>query len=279
MRLYEELQALAHSEVRRLAESIHGMKEYEIPLQVPTGTPVRPGQIPVGAFISQDFFINAKKLLLLLKGAGDRTLCWSEAACVRPGGNLNSGAMLSYIKQAINDGYSVLIASPNLQCFPASERSTVYAAHMAALTQTLLVRCPAAFIDIVGYSYGGVIAANMIRGADWFPPEMAARIRRVVFIDSVHKVSDACGFPSAGPEFSRKLGFLQSSCVHFRVSSEPRGQYIADWPETGCMCMSVGTEDHDLAPGCATDCAFEYLSREFSVDPEIMDLLQKFGYD
>lgn len=173
------------------------------------------------------------------------------------------------IEQAIAAGYSVLVASPNLHCYSVDARYTVYQRHVTAIFTELMPRCPAAFFDCIAFSYGGVMATALI-DTEWLGHGL--RARRVVFVDSVHSISS----PYRGP---RCIGFLQCCCAHFRASELPLGAHLPDEPnDSGCgVQCSAGTEEHEHTPASALLAVFDYLAKNFEVDPEILALVSSLS--
>eukprot|EP01105_Mastigella_eilhardi_P013228 TRINITY_DN3003_c1_g2_i1.p1 TRINITY_DN3003_c1_g2~~TRINITY_DN3003_c1_g2_i1.p1 ORF type:complete len:347 (+),score=114.67 TRINITY_DN3003_c1_g2_i1:78-1118(+) len=289
MPLYERLCRLCYEHARSVAVDNFGFRELP-PTPLPAAaTPPAPQSSladriararPVGAFISADFTTNRERALLIIKGAGDRTLCWSEPLCVRE--SFFAGSMLTYLEQAVAHGYAVAVASPNLQCGGVDIREQLFMAHMHELLFDVLPRCPAAYVDVVCFSYGGVVLTTMLREA-W--PTLLERLRRCVFIDSAHSLERHVLGPLAGADAQAHARFcrcfLRCNCVHYRASPLALGDYVPDGPErSGCDCYSAGSADHDTTPSAALQAVFDFLQRDLDVvDPETAALIESLSLD
>lgn len=116
-------------------------------------------------WVSDDVTTNDGTMLVLIHGSGAvRPGQWARKLCMND--SLDDGSMLPMIRNARERGFSVVVASPNVNIapngayIPGSETSTDHAATMWRL---VVQPSPARHIVVVAHSAGGAGAIEIVR--------------------------------------------------------------------------------------------------------------------
>jgi len=205
----------------------------------------------VGIFMKPDIFSNTSKLLVILPGAGDAWVGqWASTLCMTR--SLNEGSILPYIEIAITEGYSVVVANPNLNCYPVSMRTKLYTHHVSNLWDQIISKSTAANIFIAAHSYGGIMSAYLLNTKVW---DFMIKVKAIALADSVHQLEDI-------DETESKREFFMEKSLNWVNNSEPIGTSIDII--NGSVCVSSGAERHECVPGAIVTEIFKFFKERNS---------------
>lgn len=122
----------------------------------------------------------------MIHGAGAvRAGQWARSVCIND--TINRGTVFPAVEAALEQGYSVLIANPNLNMDPETRKrvpgNDSPDAHVRYMWQKFIRDCPAEGIYMIAHSMGGSCATYLMQA---FKQEFISRVKAIAFTDSVH---------------------------------------------------------------------------------------------
>jgi hypothetical protein len=204
----------------------------------------------VNIFHSVDAFENSR-LLVIIQGSGKvRPGQWSRSVCIND--SLEAGSMFSYIVQAINLNYGILILNPNLRRDPLSGKeisiNSSSISHCNYVWETFVKKSKASQIFIAAHSYGGVCTVNLLKTHGAF---FKKKVKAIALLDSVHKTVTELSFD--------QRDFFKSTAKNWKKSQKPLGTVIPS-PSEGCPCVSAGDTRHEYTSYAAQSEVFIFFT-------------------
>lgn len=200
-------------------------------------------------FLSQDFFTNSDRCLLLIQGAGAvRAGQWARSVCINA--KLTEGTVFPALDFAQTHGFSTITFNPNMNYLenkpiPGSHSMEV---HSLFVWKNYIRRSPATSLFIIAHSCGGMCTTELLRG---YETEFIERVKAVAFTDSVH------GGVHGSSAAKKHLGKVSVDFVasHLPLKAPVRtleGSY------NGCVCVSSGHNKHEYTTGSAMPAIVEF---------------------
>mmetsp|Transcript_25886 Transcript_25886/g.34637 ORF Transcript_25886/g.34637 Transcript_25886/m.34637 type:complete len:211 (+) Transcript_25886:349-981(+) len=179
---YEAVGDLMTGYLQSVMKNRFGMQEIWV------GDSANPNGPKVNIFVSDDFFVNTGRCLVLLQGTGAcRAGMWARSLCVNE--NLTVGSMLPMLEFAKATGQSVLIANPNMAKDPLSGVAVpncgTMSMHCKYIWEHFLSKekCPATSLSIMAHSAGGRCTATLFKD---YRAEFLKRVKCLVFTDAYY---------------------------------------------------------------------------------------------
>lgn len=203
----------------------------------------------VNIFMTQDFYSNTAKVLLIIHGKGQvRAGQWSRKICVNE--SLDSGSIIPYLNSGISLGYSILVANPNLNRDlngnPIWGNSDMLE-HTRFIWENFIRHCPAEKICIIGHSCGGVCTLHIVQT---YFKEVSNRVKAICLLDSVHK-------NVAELNLDQKKYFAKVA-QNWKKSKSRLGSKLPGERTEGCNCVSAGDSRHEYTSSSAFSEVFPY---------------------
>ncbi|KAJ5078108.1 hypothetical protein M0811_05366 [Anaeramoeba ignava] len=190
----------------------------------------------VKIFQSQNLYQNEDKLLILVQGSGEvRPGIWTRKFCVTQG--LNRGSMIPFVENAIQKGYSVIIANPN-EKMPKITNQKVN--HLQYIWNEIVMKCPAKDIYIVAHSRGGFDTSDLISS----DIKGLERIKKIAFTDALIRIRSDNGYD-----------ILEKKSKHWICSEKPLDTKLKS---NGEFRVSAGTLEHSESTPNAMESIFKY---------------------
>jgi len=167
--------------------------------------------------------------------------------------SLEDGSILPYIAIAIAEGYSVVVANPNLNCYPVSMRTKLYTFHVSNLWEQIILKSPATNVVIAAHSYGGTMATYLLNTRVW---EFMIKVKAIALADSVHQSEDI-------DDAESKREFFMDKAFNWVNSTEAIGTSIDII--NGCVCVSSGCERHECVPGAIASEVFKFFAEKIQI--------------
>ena len=243
---YEELGDLVTNYIQEEMKLTYGLQEVWIPKDFE-------GSAKSNIFISQDWEQNTSKALLLIQGAGAvRPGIWARSVVINE--SLETGSMLPAIREAQNQGYSLLVFNPNVHRDPETKEpiplNDTLSAHSNYMWSTFVSKSPAQEIFIIAHSCGGVSTMELMK-LHW--EDFSQRVKGIAFTDSVHSVD---------PRFTKEQkDFLMEKSVDWVASKKQRDELVMKKGYNGCVNVSAGHTRHEYTTGYAFPSIFPFFSR------------------
>ena len=204
----------------------------------------------INIFLSQDFYTNHNKLLIIIQGKGEvRAGQWSRKVCINE--NLENGSNLPYIFEAMSLGYSIIVLNPN---YNKDINGNVIIDNANMIEHTLFVwenfigKARAQYIGIVAHSCGGICVLNLIKN---FFKEVTKRVKVVALLDSVHKTVEELN--------EKQKKFFEKTAKNWKRSQKKLGAKVIPLKNEGCICVSAGDPRHEYTSGSAFPEIFPYI--------------------
>ncbi|KAI8594012.1 hypothetical protein BDZ88DRAFT_447716 [Geranomyces variabilis] len=207
-------------------------------------------------------------LLLLIPGVNVSIGQWARSIIIND--NINDGAIYSYLTEAKDRGYEVIVLNPNENgkgrkpirgeiisdesssgslsgLIISKQKILVHSSMRNTFGKTLFV---AKNISIVAHSYGGVSTLHLLKR---FDREFRDRVKGIALTDAVHNASGLD---------KEQRAWLKGVAVNWITSDEPLDSPL-EWSSVsdGCPCVSAGHTKHEYTTVTAKDSVFRHLDR------------------
>ena len=219
-------------------------------MQMEVLIPETPAEGPkCNIFLSQDFYTNQERCLLLIQGAGAvRAGQWARSVCINA--KLTEGTVFPALDFAQTHGFSTITFNPNMNYTDNRPilGSNSMEVHSIFVWKNYIRRCPAASLFIIAHSCGGMCTTELLRV---YESEFTERVKAVAFTDSVH------GGVHGSAAAKKHLGKVSVDFVasHLPLKAPVRtleGSY------NGCVCVSSGHNKHEYTTGSAMPAIVEF---------------------
>lgn len=239
---YELLGDVVLSYVQEVMRVKYQQIEVFIP-EIPTDGP------KCNIFISQDFYTNQERCLLLIQGAGAvRAGQWARSVCINA--KLTEGTVFPALDFAQTHGFSTITFNPNMNYvdkrpIPGSHSMEV---HSLFVWKNYIRKCPANSLFIIAHSCGGMCTTELLRV---YENEFTERVKAVAFTDSVH--GGVHGSLAAKKHLGKVSVDFVASHLPLKAPVRPlEGSY------NGCVCVSSGHNKHEYTTGSAMPAIVEF---------------------
>ena len=163
-------------------------------------------------FLSQDFYTNTDRCLVLIQGSGEcRAGFWARSLCINE--NLYYGSMLPMVQFAIETGQSVIILNPNMAQDPFTgepiKNCSTKLEHGDYVWRNYITasKCPAKTLSIMAHSAGGKVTAALFKE---HKKEFLKRVKSLVFTDAYYH--DMFNYAT-----KRDKAILAEIGIHFKI--------------------------------------------------------------
>ncbi|KAM3577545.1 hypothetical protein VYU27_000708 [Nannochloropsis oceanica] len=132
---------------------------------IPAGEEDTPAKCDV--LLSRDWEIAPKLLVILQNHVGSQLGMWSRSTCVTKG--LRAGSMLSFLEQAHESGYAVIVCNPNLNSVVVDGQKLAVPAsafpeeHALYVYETFVANSQAQNVFLFGYGNGAMLCKEMLQ--------------------------------------------------------------------------------------------------------------------
>ncbi|KAG8587141.1 hypothetical protein GDO81_005586 [Engystomops pustulosus] len=237
-------------------------------------------------FMSKEALTKHTNLIVLLQDRGViRSGQWSQKVIVHH--SIERGTQIPYINTALRDNNSIIVLNPNdnfvemkeepqalvkredepgslevggasdlfttdkklvllKKCSSSPEEHTIY------VWDHFITRSAARSVSFIAHGYGGLVFMDLLckRSHD-----VMSKVSAVAFIDSRHHAQHQV---RTDPEIQ---AWIRSHCRSWVTCTKPLDRPTGSLRKLDCAKVSVGTENHDLAPSFALHSIFRFLSR------------------
>lgn len=159
---YEKVGDIVTGYIQQVMKTRFNMQEVWV------GDDSKPNAPKVNIFLSDDFYTNAGRCLVLIQGTGAvRAGQWARSLCVNE--SLTMGSMLPMLEFAKATGQSVIVFNPNMAKDPLSGVAVPHCdsmdAHCRYIWERFMNRrtCPATSITLMAHSAGGRCTASLLK--------------------------------------------------------------------------------------------------------------------
>ncbi|XP_078088021.1 putative protein ARB2BP [Mustelus asterias] len=230
-------------------------------------------------FMTEGALANPSKSVVLLQDRGVmRAGTWSQQLIVRDG--LDTGTQIPFIRQAVRDQYGVVVLNGNdnftaiKQDDDTEEKRTCDSdqkehdlkfeqipkrgfesleAHIIYVWDNFISNFPDMSVAFIAHGYGGLAFVNLLNERK----DVMSKVYAVAFINSAHDVDHQ----NVGQMGRNWIG---KHCRNWLLSSKPLDKLVPS-VRMGCVQVSAGTENHDLAPATCLQSIFKYLKKVSNV--------------
>eukprot|EP01133_Synstelium_polycarpum_P012358 gene12358-14498_t len=241
---YERLGDVIADEIYKMMEAApFGFTRHSLPLREHEEPEPSPHSC---IFTSPDFETNTERLMVLICGSGEvKAGQWARSLCINDG--LQTGSMLSYIQQAIDNKFSIIVLNPNLNYVNGRSvtGSETPPKHVIYSYDNFISKSPAKDVVVVAHSYGGQLSVELLckRTA------ILDKLRVMGFTDSVHSGS--------GISTKKVKTFLENNCRNWVSSSKPLDTDFGE--NRGCSVVSAGINIHANTSASCQQSLFKYV--------------------
>ncbi|KAG9492415.1 hypothetical protein GDO78_000750 [Eleutherodactylus coqui] len=251
-------------------------------------------------FMSKEALSKQTNLFVLLQDSGViRAGQWSQKVIVHH--SLDRGSQIPYIKTALRDNSAVIVLNPNDNFVEIKEEALVKNEDDAGSLETsdardslkpelvlpkrccsspeehtsyvwdhFISRSAAKNVWFIAHGYGGFVFIDLLCKKR---EEVMSKVSAVAFIDSRHHTPHQA---RADPEIQT---WIRSHCRSWVLNAKPLDRPVGSIRKLDCTKVSVGTENHELAPFFALPSIFRFLSRSSkgrrSLAPPIRTMLTR----
>ncbi|WAQ99946.1 F172A-like protein [Mya arenaria] len=253
---YNALGELIEKKIYSMMERDYKLQRTYLPMNAEEGEP------RTFVFHSGDLYTNADKMLILVHGNGVvRAGQWARRLIIND--CLNSGTQFPFIKWGRENGYSVIVANPNLNTLETPEarkrktpikirNNSTPEEHLESVWRELVQRTPAKHVAIVAHSYGGVasleLAKNHLR-------EFEERVFAMALTDSVHSLRQQ----EAEPDL---VQFYKQHVVNWASAYDPLDAPLQT-SEDEVPTVSAGTDKHEYTSYSSMHSIFKYFCARY----------------
>ncbi|EGG21139.1 esterase/lipase/thioesterase domain-containing protein [Cavenderia fasciculata] len=247
-----------------------------IELQIPEDNieGVDPTKPHTNIFLSDDFYANEERLLIIICGSG-RVVAgqWARSICIND--TLGKGTIFEYLEQAKKNNFSFIILNPNqtrgeyigkngkpkMGSVPGSE--TPYN-HVQYVYDHYIVKSKAKAITIIAHSFGGQLTMHILESR----PKIMDKLKAIGLTDSVHSHSvlrrsnvesdseddDDDNEQNTQYKYTKAqkvennkkvLKFISNNCINWVASKQPVGQDLGFSTYQSCQHRSSGHTKHE----------------------------------
>ncbi|KAL4227524.1 hypothetical protein ACF0H5_012968 [Mactra antiquata] len=245
----------------KITEYVYELLETECKLQRKT--------IPMNAeenepksfvFITEDFYTNKDKLLILIHGNGVvRAGQWARRLIIND--CLDSGTQIPYIKWAVENGYAVIVANPNLNSIEDKSKSQKPIPirgnkspeeHTETMWTEFVRESPASHIAIVAHSYGGVGTVELSKN---HITEFKEKVFAIAFTDSVHSLK----MQRADAEV---IEYYKEHVINWASAYDPLDEPLINTRDE-TVTVSAGTDKHEYTSYSSMNSIFKYFTEKY----------------
>ncbi|KAK5575324.1 hypothetical protein RB653_010582 [Dictyostelium firmibasis] len=238
-------------------------------------------------FTSKDFFDNKSKLMVFINGSGAvKSGQWARSLCIND--TLDSGSILPYLKDAISNGFSIIVLNPNYNKFEeridkddekkveeeeegddkplkkkrfdnlikGHENSND---HIITVYDEFIKKSPANEIVIVAHSFGGINTSYLL---DNRGEEIKDRLRSIGFTDSVHSLS-----PKSS-SFTKSFFADEDKTKNWVKSNKKLNTDLGFSKLQGCNLASAGHTVHEFTSSTCRVPLFEFILNSLDSNPQ-----------
>eukprot|EP00826_Nyctotherus_ovalis_P016746 TRINITY_DN14866_c0_g1_i3.p1 TRINITY_DN14866_c0_g1~~TRINITY_DN14866_c0_g1_i3.p1 ORF type:complete len:298 (+),score=39.15 TRINITY_DN14866_c0_g1_i3:38-931(+) len=194
-------------------------------------------------FLSNDFYSNGLKALVLIQGTGKvRPGVWSRYCCINE--SLEIGSMIPYIAHGKRLEHSAIILNPNNEYRSENQRPIFSMSdHCNSAWSKYIVKCPAKELFIVAHSAGGYCAYNLLKNSG---EHFTNRVSAIALTDAMF-----------GTELNDKgKEFVKNRVLQFAASEKAAGTELGE--ANGVRTVSAGHWKHEYTTGYARKRVFSF---------------------
>ncbi|XP_046569818.1 uncharacterized protein LOC124278112 isoform X5 [Haliotis rubra] len=249
---YEALGEVITDHIYNLMEEEEGLNRINVPVDTSTEEPHS------FIFVSQDA-LTKSKLLVLIHGSGAvRAGQWTRKLIIN--NSIEHGSQLPYIRQAMGEGYGVIVLNPNLNTVGERDEEIEIKdnnspeSHGHYVFQHFVMKAQASCVAFVAHSYGGIVTMELIND---YPGYFKEKVFAVAFTDSVH------AFRRRDMLKETRLYFKERGC-NFAASYAPiNTRQNEDNDE--CPAVSAGTHKHEWTSYTSFEILFDFLAERLNL--------------
>lgn len=211
-------------------------------------------------FISENWFGECEKAMLLIQGAGAvRAGLWARSVCIND--SLKTGSIFPFLDFAKENGYEVIVFNPNF-CYDSESRNPIplvgsLESHGNYIWKNYIRACKASELYITAHSCGGISTMCLVKN---YWEEFKERVKGIAFTDAVH------GYHGLDKE---KIMFLKRIAVDWVASRDP-----LDTPQSkygdGVVNVSSGHHKHEYTTGSAYPSIFKFFLQVKESNPYLV---------
>lgn len=193
-------------------------------------------------FLSNDFYSNALKALVLIQGTGKvRPGVWSRYCCVNE--SLDIGSMIPYIVHGKRLEHSIAILNPNESRSEDQRPIFSMSDHCSSAWAKHIAKCPAKELFMVAHSAGGYCAYSLLKNSE---EHFINRVSAIALTDAMF-----------GTELSEQAKeFVENRVLQFAASEKPAGAELGE--ANGVRAVSAGHWKHEYTTGYARKRVFSF---------------------